>query len=303
MDSDLDIRLTDLIAKIGGTPTHPSTNPNSPYWAEFREVIMARHARIRGDDPISLLKRVPKVWKNLTLEGISEAVHNEYPGKNQAELIAQYIGEGVKMDRTIVPSKDYVDFLRYEVTLAEINTWAIAMIGPYNFGVKWSGGRARPEEIAFYIAKHNAIDMVTLGVPADIVANITAMKLEHPFNFTAYPEGSPTHPSWPAMHSAASVVSFWLPLVTNMTKDQICEAKALDFGVSYGRTLAGVHFPKDNTAGLNLGQELLARRLPMYLHQKFGAKINDVKRKIHLLRHDWDDYLNGDCFTDTASMT
>jgi hypothetical protein len=161
------------------------------------------------------------------------------PGKNQAELIAQYIGEGVKMDRTIVPSKDYVDFLRYEVTLAEINTWAIAMIGPYNFGVKWSGGRARPEEIAFYIAKHNAIDMVTLGVPADIVANITAMKLEHPFNFTAYPEGSPTHPSWPAMHSAASVVSFWLPLVTNMTKDQICEAKALDFGVSYGRTLAG----------------------------------------------------------------
>jgi hypothetical protein len=30
-----------------------------------------------------------------------------------------------------------------------------------------------------------------------------------------------------------------LPLVTNMTKDQICEAKALDFGVSYGRTLAG----------------------------------------------------------------
>lgn len=146
------------------------------------------------------------------------------------------------MDRTIVPSKDYVDFLRYEVTLAEINTWAISMIGPYNFGFKWAGGRARPEEVAWYITNHTTIDMLNRGVPSDIVTDIKAMNLEHPFNFTAYPEGSPTHPSWPAMHSAASVVSFWLPLVTNMTHDQICEAKALDFGVSYGRTVAGGKF-------------------------------------------------------------
>jgi hypothetical protein len=173
--------------------------------------------------------------------------------------------------------------------------------------------------------------MVALGVPEDIVANITAVNLKHSFNFTAYPEGSPTHPSWPAMHSAASNVSFWLPLSTNMTKHQICEAKALDFGVSYGRTLAGgksylkecflytkqsmipiarthfsslvltFHFAKDNTVNSNLGQELLARKFPLYLRQKFGAKINDVKRKINTLRHDWDDCFNGECFTDTAS--
>mmetsp|Transcript_19647 Transcript_19647/g.32597 ORF Transcript_19647/g.32597 Transcript_19647/m.32597 type:complete len:208 (-) Transcript_19647:123-746(-) len=206
------------------------------------------------------------------------------------------------MDRTIVPSKDYVDFLRYEVALAEINTWAISMIGPYNFAIKWHVGRARPEEIAMYIAKHPPADMVARGVPADIVGNITEMNLTHPHDFTAYPEGSPTHGSYPAMHSAASVVSFWLPLVMNMTKDQICEAKALDYGVSFGRTIAGVHFNTDNTAGLNLGQHLLMSKLPGYLHQKFGARVSDVRAKIALLKHDWNDYMtSGDCFPESSS--
>lgn len=202
------------------------------------------------------------------------------------------------MDRNIVPSLNTVDFLRYEVALAELNTWAIAMIGPVNFGTKWTGGRARPEEIAWYIARHNdsANDMITRGIPEDIVMNVLAMNLTHPHEFTAYPEGSPTHPSWPAMHSAASVVSFWLPLVMELTPEQICEAKALDWSVSYGRTIAGVHFPADNTFGLNLGQEMLAMQLPNFLEREFGANPADVRLKIASLRHDWAKYLEGDCF-------
>jgi hypothetical protein len=98
------------------------------------------------------------------------------------------------------------------------------------------------------------------------------------------------------MHSAASVASFWLAFVMNLTQEQHCEAMALDWGVSYGRTIAGVHFPTDNTAGLNLGQELLARKLPGYLNRRFGSNENAVRAKILQLRFNWEDYLNGPCF-------
>jgi membrane-associated phospholipid phosphatase len=168
------------------------------------------------------------------------------------------------------------------VTLAELNAWAIAMIAPYNFGLKWYAGRARPEEIVWYIAKRPASELVASGVPADIVSEIHAMNLNSPLEFTAYPEGSPPHPAWPAMHSAASVVSFWLPVVMNLTQAQICEAKALDYGVAYGRSISGVHFPTDNSVGLNLGQELLVRKLPTLLKERFGANIDTVEGKWQL---------------------
>lgn len=79
--------------------------------------------------------------------------------------------------------------------------------------------------------------------------------------------------------------------------------QALDFGVSYGRTIAGVHFPTDNTAGLNLGQEMLVRNLPGYLREKFGADVpnavryeQNIRDKIAGLEHDWVKYSTGDCF-------
>jgi hypothetical protein len=203
------------------------------------------------------------------------------------------------MDRTILPSKNQVDFIRYQVTLAELNTWAIGMIAPYNFGLKWYAGRARPEETVWYIAKRPASELIASGVPADIVSEVHAMNLNSPLEFTAYPEGSPPHPAWPAMHSAASVVSFWLPVVMNLTQAQICEAKALDYGVAYGRTISGVHFPTDNSVGLNLGQELLVRKLSALLKARFGADIDSVRRKMETMRHDWKNYLTGDCFPST----
>ena len=48
---------------------------------------------------------------------------------------------------------------------------------------------------------------------------------------TAYLEGSPTHPSWPAMHSAASTSAMWLGVVMNLTDRQWCETKKMDWAV------------------------------------------------------------------------
>ena len=57
-----------------------------------------------------------------------------------------------------------------------------------------------------------------------------------------------------------------------------------------------VHFPADNIAGLNLGQELLARELPDYLNERWGSNRQAVINKINSLRFDWADYENGPCF-------
>jgi hypothetical protein len=76
-----DIRLENLIEKVGGLPTHPTTNSTSPYWDEVRELLVARRARLTNQDPTVLLKRMPRVWANFTLGDIAEAVRKEYPGE------------------------------------------------------------------------------------------------------------------------------------------------------------------------------------------------------------------------------
>ena len=79
------------------------------------------------------------------------------------------------------------------------------------------------------------------GVPQDIVEELKSMNLQHAADFTAYEDGSPMHPSWPAMHAAASVCSFWLPAIAKITPEQYCEALRVDYAVAYARTVAGVH--------------------------------------------------------------
>jgi len=129
------------------------------------------------------------------------------------------------------------------------------------------------------------------------VTHIKAMNLADVPSFTAYTEGSPKHPSWPAMHSAASVSSLWLNTVMDLTPAQQCEVFAVDYAVAYARTVAGVHFPQDNIAGLNLGQEILARKLPEYMAERYGSNPEAVRNKIATLRMDWNTYLEGPCFS------
>lgn len=82
----------------------------------------------------------------------------------------------------------------------------------------------------------------------------------------------------------------WLAVVCNLTKEQIEEAKKTDYAVAYARTIAGVHYPSDNIDGLNIGQEVIAKVLPLYLNSMYGSDIAKVEAKIELLRFDWNDY-------------
>lgn len=180
--------------------------------------------------------------------------------------------------------------------MAYLNTWAVSMVGPYNFAVKYYVGRSRPEEVAWLIAQGKLTE--SDGVPSDVVADIQAFDLQSATNFTAYPEGSPTHPSWPAMHSAGSASSLWLQVVLNLSDEQICQTKLVDWAVSHARTVAGVHYWSDNIAGLNLGQEVIARKLAGHLARVYGSDPAAVAAKISAMRFDWNDFTDSDCFKD-----
>ena len=55
------------------------------------------------------------------------------------------LGEGLKIDNSIIPKRSTVYFLYSSIMFVDINTWAISTIGLISFGVKYHIGQARPE--------------------------------------------------------------------------------------------------------------------------------------------------------------
>lgn len=72
-------------------------------------------------------------------------------------------------------------------------------------------------------------------------------------NMTAYPEGCPTHPSFPAGHgAAAAAVSVLLKRFT-VSADVEKQVRDAAYVWAMARSLAGVHYGLDNVAGLAMG--------------------------------------------------
>jgi hypothetical protein len=210
------------------------------------------------------------------------------------------------------------EFVNGFVAIAEMIGWAIREVSPAAFASKWHIGRARPEEVAWTIHENLGVEGQTIGgfpVPSDIVHAIDAMDLENRADFTAYKAdaggsdtfgvsgGSPVHPAYPAMHSAASTSSTWLSVVFDLTEEELDETRLLDFSISYFRTMAGVHYRSDNRAGLALGQNVIKSKLADHLAEMYGCSTEtrrnirtEVERKIalHVDTHNWATWLPRD---------
>jgi len=293
-DIELKHSVAELIESVGGLPDHPSENKNAAYWGklekvrEMREITIANLER-PAKKILTNIMQLPKRWKDYTMNDVAEAVHDEYPGQHQAEFIFDLLNGKygrVQIDDTIIPRRARAQFLHGIVMLADLNTWSVSNVGPYNFGAKWFAGRARPEEVAWKI-KTGELEMAPQWIKSKIdkFPDFTS-----PEKFTNYQEGSPRHPSWPAMHSAASNISFWIQIVMRLTPNQLCEAKKVDYAVAYARTIAGVHFEDDNIAGLDMGQEIVGRDLPGYIESKYGTDAERIERKMENKRFKWEYY-------------
>lgn len=290
------INIDALARQVGGAPSMPSCDPENPFWEDMEEIIDVQIIR-RADESMLACKLMdlPKLWTNYTLKDAAEAVHDEYPGLHQSKFVDSLLhAKSIAPDPNIIPQRSKRTYLRGPVMLADLNTWSVSTVGHHSFQSKWHFGRPRPEEVMWRMLNMMQDPKERMCIPRHIVRKAVNLKLSakksSPTDFTAYPEGSPDHPSWPAMHSAASSLSLWLAVVCNLTKEQIEEAKKTDYAVAYARTIAGVHYPSDNIDGLNIGQEVIAKVLPLYLNSMYGSDIAKVEAKIELLRFDWNDY-------------
>jgi len=274
------------------------------FWGEFEQVVDLQTIRKQSGTTAcarDYLKTLPAMFVDHTVSAAADEVEKDFPTKFPTMLVEKFLGETVAFDVTVVPHTGN-DFVNKVVMLADIIGWAVSIVSPTAFAAKWQNGRARPEEVAWAVHCETAPDGVHIvDAFATVESKIQALGLTDAYDFTAYEFGSPKHPSWPAMHSAATSASLYLAVLLDLTADQLEEARSLDCAVASFRTLAGVHYESDNMAGLSIGQEVIRRELPGYLEERYGSDPNVVTDKIDRVigAHDW--RYASSCFKPRAS--
>ncbi len=154
--------------------------------------------------------------------------------------------------------------------------------------------RIRPEAYAGYVHLHKT-GQASYPFHEDLLQSRASVEVFKKFGTyllpQAFPEGSPTHPSYPGGHSclagACTTVlkayfneSYELPSPVQPSKDGLSlepyEGPALTIGgelnklasnVAYGRDTAGVHWRSDEVEGLKLGEAAAIRLLQDYSGQ------------------------------------
>jgi len=289
-------------------PTHvadPDPAANAQFWFEMEEVIAAQQMRRGGSLTSAVFTPHAIFGAAETMEEGAQRVRADFPTEFPTLLVQRFLGQaslvdlGLVLDDNIFRQRecgreDKPEFVNGGVALSGLIAWSITQVSPVAFASKWYNGRMRPEEVA---------QLVTTGcldrsVPTHLRTAINRFRIKQPTDFTAYDEGSPVHPSYPAMHSAASSISTWLELVSVLTPVQRAEAQLLDFSIAYYRTFAGVHYDSDNRAGLQIGRSVLVRSLPGHLGDLYGCNagsrrsiVNYVTDKITRAQlNDWATY-------------
>ena len=84
---------------------------------------------------------------------------------------------------------------------------------------EYLSGQPRPEEICASVLNRD-ISVLTLEPTTKLREELIKLGIHSQEEFTAYPEGSPNHPSWPAMHAAVSTISLCLSVICDLTDRQ-----------------------------------------------------------------------------------
>ena len=303
-------------------PSSPKNNPDywdvkpvypeqRKFWNQLFQVVDLQIARKNNQDPNesygwpTIMKEAKVDSMNaFTLEDIAAAVNGEYPASIQKAFIREEVFPAFKAQKNDArknmlsmgqPTRSGVDFIGMQVRIAAINTWSFEVVAPVNFMLKWHYGMPRPEEVAWLIATDRISDgLEKTTTMKQTVELIKGMNLQQRKDFTAYnkekEDGSPTHPSFPAMHSAGSTLSTWLPVLFKLTPEQYEQTLLIDHAVAFGRSVAGVHYPMDNIAGLNIGQRIVREELPAFVAEKYGYDEAKVEARLEKLSFDWKDF-------------
>lgn len=193
----------------------------------------------RGEFPIEFMQRYyPESWgkfdgsrlpqplRNEGLrirkpQGLADVVHMDNPLDLGRAILGWLLSVGAKRkdvaDSKHKPFVDMVPKTMSEMGVATYKGLDAAFDAKYYFGLE------RPEEVTGS-------------------------------NCTMYPEGCPTHPSFPAGHGAAAGAQAAYYIDTfELTEEQVKVIRDSAYCWAMFRTFAGVHYADDNLAGLQVG--------------------------------------------------
>lgn len=262
--------------------------PDSEAFAmELAQVARMRIACLRRE-PLSRYASLPRLFQNMTMDEACEAVHRDAPNYWSGRLAQQFLDEGAPINPRALPAQVGAAFVNRNVLVHSLCGAMAFAVARSSFAAKWYYGQIRPEE-AMASVRTGAIhvDKETRRTIERLHTMVGYAVGGDPALATAYPEGCPMHPSYPAMHSAISCSSVYLPVVLDLTEAQVEEARRLDYCVAWFRTLAGVHYLSDNVAGLALGQRCVQQDLPELLSRATGASAAAVRSEAKRYEVDW----------------
>ena len=224
-------------------------------------------------------------YKITRVDQLAEVVHSDFPTQLIDDLFRYLKSSGAKINKSIFKEKPYKVFTDGVVMIEHLIGWAVHSVSPTAFAHKYYFGRPRPEEAIYSWAKGDLKVSATANEALEHYVDKEAVLLD-PRSFTMYQEGSPTHPSLPAMHSSLAAMGMLFSVVLDLSDEQKTECIRCAANVAFGRTFAGVHYRLDNLYGLELGERVIAKILPGFLEQ-YGADSAKVSEIIESNRNNW----------------
>ena len=208
-----------------------------------------------------------------SLASLARLVHKDYPPLAITELHQWLLRDGAKR-RDLLPRVAYQRFGDQMVMEAALCGYTPHVVTPTAFATKWFNGRARPEEALQAWSDGQLYSPLWATEELDRQLHKTRAELRrHPESFTAYPEGCPNHPSYPAMHGAAAGMAIVFAILFDLTDYQLDVVRRVAANIALGRDFAGVHYRTDSLAGLDIGEQVVARWLPVKLEELGASRV------------------------------
>jgi len=227
--------------KVGNA--HGAVPPAMPGSLAFEdglaEVLMVREQVVRGRVPYDFFakyhpragydpQRTPAVFRASKLKyaarSLTGLVHMDRPIDIGLACWSHLVKTGATL---VTPETGFNDFLNRVPDAHLALSTRICEAMDECFEIKYFYGKPRPEEAA-----------ARTGLT---------------WNVTAYPEGCPNHPAYPAGHGAAAGATSVLFDYFNTTQQQRDDVIDACYVWAMSRTLAGVHYASDNLLGLAVG--------------------------------------------------
>jgi len=259
-----------------------TTVAGSDHMVNYNEWLGVQNGTVSGSNQHDDTLRYIRNGRDL-----GEFVHRDYPGQAfyNAALILMSQGAPFDENNPYLDSRTQEGFVTFNITqVMNLVSGVVSCALKHAWFHKWLvDRRARPEAVGGLI--HNHLTGAKGYILHNDVLLSGAVELAFEQNGTylmpqAYPEGSPTHPSYPAGHATLSGACCTVlkalfdedyvlqnPVVPDSSGTSLNaysgpaltlknEVNKLGANISLGRDFAGVHYRSDGIQGLLLGEQV-----------------------------------------------